>query len=104
MDHTKTSKVSSDPEQTTSPLLSTVRHENWTASGEVNVRKFRYLQCSREKCAIDSARSMRTAFEQIPQLIKAKTQPTGLAVVKTCTDTPHGWDTISSMGWMTRSM
>lgn len=49
MHHTKISNVSSEPAQTTSPLLSTLKHENWTAWGEVNVRKFLYLERHRRK-------------------------------------------------------
>lgn len=47
--HTKTSNVSSEPAQTTSPLLSTLKHENCTARGEVKVRKFLYLQRGERK-------------------------------------------------------
>jgi hypothetical protein len=43
MDHTNISNTSSPPAHTISPLLSTVKHENCTGRGDVNVRKLRYL-------------------------------------------------------------
>ena len=44
IDQTNTSNVSIPPAHTISPLVSTVRQENWAGRGEVNVRKFLYLK------------------------------------------------------------
>ena len=40
---TYTSKLSSDPAQTISPLWSTAKHENCVGLGVINVLKLRYL-------------------------------------------------------------